>query len=254
MSFLQDRVLELYKEGFRASPVLDQYFIIDEGVLRRAVQYAHITGNETVLEVGTGLGFLTRELAKTGARVITLEKDLRLKPILEKELAGLSNVEVHWQDAVKERWPGFDRLVANWPYSASAPLTFKLLDYTFKKAVVFYQKEFGKKLVSREMGEFGRISIMAQYYFDVRLEEIVPRGAFYPHPATDACIVSLVPRGVPRDREFETFVREVWRHSNKDVRNAVKLATGRDIPDDRKLFSLSVSDLRELYGKVKNAK
>ncbi|MBI4214846.1 ribosomal RNA small subunit methyltransferase A [archaeon] len=250
---LQDRVVEIYKStGFRASPVLDQYFITDERLLARAAGYAGIKQGETVLEIGPGLGFLTRELAKKGARVIAIEKDMRLKPILEQELAGLQNVQLIWKDALKERWPPFDCLVANWPYSASAKLTFKLLDYNFRKAVVFYQKEFGQKLTSREQGEFGRISIMAQYYFDVKLEEIVPRGAFYPQPQTDACIVSLTPRNVPRDTQFETFVREVWRYSNKDVRNAVKLATGKELADERKLFTLPITELRALFDKVKS--
>jgi 16S rRNA (adenine1518-N6/adenine1519-N6)-dimethyltransferase len=240
------------KYGFRSTPILDQYFLVDSGVIQREIRYADISKEDTVLEIGPGLGFITEILAQRAKKVIAIEKDKRLEPILKDELAKYSNIELIFEDALKTDFPKFDKIVSNIPYSISAPLTFKMLDYDFKSAVLLYQREFGEKMMY-EAGDpkYGRLSVMIQYYFNAELKEIVPRGAFYPQPKVDGAIVVLRKKNILRDAEFDKFVREIFRYKNKNAKNAVELATGKKIEDDRKVDCLGVKEVIELYKKVK---
>lgn len=247
------RVSELYvKYSFRASPVLDQYFIINPGVIERCSRYAELSKDDTVLEVGPGLGFLTEELSKKAGKVIAVEADKKLETLLKSEFSNKKNVEFIFEDFLKIKTPKFNKIVSNIPYSISAPLTFRLLEYDFDKAVLFYQKEFGEKMLS-EPGdhEYGRLSVMTQYYFDIEIKETVPKNYFYPQPKVDSCIIVLKRKKIERDRDFDNFVREIFRYKNKNVSNSVKMGVGKEIVDDRKTDYLSVEEVKELYKKVK---
>jgi len=250
---LHDRLNSLMaKYGFRPSFVLDQYFVVDFGVIERELRYAELEFSDTVLEIGPGLGFLTEQLARAVQKVITVEKDKRLEPVLSNELKGYANIDYIWGDVLEVKLPKFDKIVSNIPYSISAPLTFKLLEYDFDRAILCYQKEFGEKMVAQAgTNDYGRLSVMVQYYFDVRLLEVVPKNAFYPQPKVDSAIVSLVRKPVKREPDFDVFIREVFRYPSKDVRNAVKNAFGKEIEDSRKMFTLDIPELRKLYEKVK---
>lgn len=247
------RISELFlKYNFRSTPVLDQFFLIDQSLIARLLRYASISKEDTVLEIGPGLGFITEELAKNSKKVIAVEKDKRLEPILRDAFGSLGNVELIFADALEIRFPKFDKIVSNIPYSISSPLTFKLLDYDFKLAVLLYQREFGEKMMSKPGDhEYGRLSVMVGYYFDAMFKEIIPRNSFYPQPQTDACVVTLSKKQLDRDGRFDVFVRELFRYKNKNVRNAVKLAVGKDIVDDRKVDYLTIEEIRELYSKIK---
>src|SRR3989338_1443888 len=135
----------LLKYQFRQSPVLDQYFVTDFGVLEREVRYLDPKSGDKILEVGTGTGFLTELVARTGAHVTTIEKDKRLEPILKEELvAKHANINLVMGDALEVKWPAFNKFVSNAPYSISAPLIFKLLEHDFELAIVSLQKEFAE--------------------------------------------------------------------------------------------------------------
>lgn len=250
---LLDKVNSLsVKYGFRPSFVLDQNFMIDPGAIEREVRYGELDFSDTVLEIGPGLGFLTEQLARTVTKVIAIEKDKRLEPILTQELRGYGNIEYIWADALETDWPKFNKIIANIPYSISAPLTFKLLEYEFDKAVICYQKEFAEKMVTEAgTNDYGRLSVMVQYYFEPKILEVVPKDAFYPQPKVDSAIVSLVKKDVKREPEFDVFVRELFRYPSKDVHNAVKIAFKKEIEDTRKLFTLGIPELRKLYEKLK---
>jgi 16S rRNA (adenine1518-N6/adenine1519-N6)-dimethyltransferase len=239
--------------GFRPSFVLDQYFMIDSGVIEREVRYGELDFSDTVLEIGPGLGFLTEQLARSVQKVIAIEKDKRLEPVLSQELKGYANIEYIWQDVLEAKLPKFDKVISNIPYSISAPLTFKLLDYDFKKAVLCYQKEFAEKMVTQAgSNDYGRLSVMVQYYFEPKILEVVPKNAFYPQPKVDSAIVSLVKKdNVKREPDFDVFIRELFRYPSKDVRNSVKNAFGKEIEDSRKMFTLDIPELRKLYEKLK---
>ena len=244
-----NRVLELYaRYGFRASPVLDQYFLNEAGALHRLVRYASLSKGDTVLEIGPGLGFITEILAKEAGSVIAVEKDKRLEPLLREELRSFPNVQLIFSDILEAQLPKFNKVVSNIPYSLSAPITFRLLDHEFDCAVLIYQKEFAKKMVAQPgTPDYGRLSVMVGYYFDAKVMEFIPRGSFYPQPNVDAGVVRLARKPITREKRFDDFVRELFRYPNKDVHNAMKIAFGIDIADARKVDHLTIPEVRQLY-------
>ena len=232
--------------------MLDQNFVIDSGLIEREIRYGNLEYSDTVLEVGPGLGFLTEQLAKNVQKVIAIEKDKRLQALLTGELKGYANIEYIWADALETNWPSFDKIISNIPYSISAPLTFKLLEYEFDLAVICYQKEFAEKMVAEAgSNEYGRLSVMVQNYFEPKILEVVPKIAFSPQPKVDSAVVSLVRKDVTRDKRFDDFIRELFRYPSKDVHNSVKFAFKKEVADDRKLFTLDITELKKLYEKLK---
>jgi len=250
---LTQKVREIYaKYNFRASPVLDQFFIINKGVIERVVRYANVNKNDIILEVGPGLGFLTKEIAEKAGKVIAIERDKKLIPVLESELKDYDNVELIFKDVLKTKLPKFNKIVSNIPYSISAPLSEKLLNYDFELAVLFFQKEFGYRMIKKPGQEgYGRLSVMAQHYNEVEVKETVPRDAFYPQPKVDSVIVLLKrKKEVTKDDKFNLLVKEIFRYKNKTVKNAVKIAFNKNIEDERKVRTLKDEDLMELIKQV----
>src|SRR2546428_8033341 len=134
---------ELRRLGIRASRGLGQHFLIDERVARRQIERASIREGETVLEVGPGLGVLTRILGTRAKRVIAIEKDRRLADAL-RALGG--PIEVVQGDALKVEWPPFDVMVSNLPYRISSPVTFRLLDRPLDRTVLTFQRQCAERL------------------------------------------------------------------------------------------------------------
>ncbi|RLG20932.1 ribosomal RNA small subunit methyltransferase A [Candidatus Micrarchaeota archaeon] len=240
------------KYNFRASPVLDQYFAINEGFIDRMIRYAELKEDDVVLEIGPGLGFLTGKIAEKAAKVIAVEKDRRLEPVLKSELSAYENIDFIFDDFLKVELPSFTKVVSNIPYSASAPITFKLLDYDFDLAVITYQKEFAERMLAGAGDpDYGRLSVMVNYYYDAKMMEVVNKSSFYPMPKVDSAVIRLRKKGVEKDKAFDDFVRELFRYKNKDVKNAVKIAFSKEINDTRKVRSLDINDLRSLYKQVR---
>lgn len=205
---------------------LGQNFMIDEGLLRLMISHASVNKNDVVLEIGTGLGFLTRLLSQKCRRVITVEADPRLIMVLRTELRDLENVKLVEGDVLKVSIPSFNKVVSNPPFYISSPILFWLLERNFDCAVLTFQKEFAERLVaSAGSKDYGRLTVMTYYRADVELLDYVPRNMFYPSPDVDSYIVRLKLRLPPfavKDRQaFFELVRTLFTQRNKKVRNAV---------------------------------
>lgn len=211
----------------------DQHFLVNEEILAREVGYAQLTEKDIVLEVGGGLGFLTRELVKQ-CKTIVIEKDIRFIGSLQK-----LDAEVIHADAMKIEFPKFNKFVSNIPYSISLPLTFKLLRTDFELGVMIVQKEFAKKLAARSGKDYGRASVIAQYYADIELLDKVYKSDFEPKPKVESRIVFFKKKR-KENRDFEKFVTNLFRHRRKKV-------TGTDKRPER----LSLNDFIKLYEETK---
>ena len=212
--------------GVRAAKGLGQHFLVDERVAHRHVEYAGIAADDVVLEIGPGLGVLTRPLLRKAARVVAVEKDRRLARGL-RDLGG--NLEILEGDAVKVPLPAFDRVVSNLPYRISSPITFRLLDLPFDRAVLMYQEEFARRLVARQGDEdYSRLSVKAYVRARAELVERVPRSAFWPQPRVDSAIVLLEPRpalfSVEDWATFDAVVDASFQHRRKAIENALRLS------------------------------
>src|SRR5512136_3119995 len=122
--------------GVRADKRHGQHFLVDESIAHRQVEFAAIRRDERVLEIGAGLGVLTRILSEKSRNVTAIEMDRRFCRYLEREVHGVRIVE---GDALKVALPPFDVVVSNLPYEISSPITFRLLENRFDRAVLMFQ-------------------------------------------------------------------------------------------------------------------
>ncbi|MBN2487433.1 MAG: 16S ribosomal RNA methyltransferase A [Methanosarcinaceae archaeon] len=215
----------LKKYGIRGG-YHDQHFLVDEQILDRIVEAAHLDGEETVLEIGAGIGNLTTLLADRAGKVIAIELDPVLVEVLNDRFKTVENVQVIKGDVLKVDFPTFDKVVANLPYSISSEITFKLFKHRFELGILMYQYEFAKRLVaSSNSGDYSRLSVNTRYFADASIIMTVPPSAFSPPPEVRSAVVELVPRPAPFDVVdedfFLRFVTAVFSQRRKKLKNSI---------------------------------
>lgn len=223
---LNETLALLRKHGIRLSRRAGQEQVVDAGILERMVDYAELSRDDIVLEIGAGIGNLTLLLARHAGRVIAVERDRELVKILEERLKKHPNVELLCGDALRVQLPEFKKVVANLPYRISSDITFRLLEHKFELAVLMYQREFAERLVARPgSDDYSRLTVNVNYRASVELLEEVSPEAFFPQPKVTSSIVRLRPREPPfevRDeRIFFNVVRALFQHRRQRVRNAL---------------------------------
>jgi 16S rRNA (adenine1518-N6/adenine1519-N6)-dimethyltransferase len=204
---------------------LGQHFLNNDTVAEREVDYAELTHNDVVLEIGPGKGIITRLLAKRAKQVVAIELDVSLVQQLKVTLP--ENVTLIHGDAVKVDFstlPRFTKIVSNLPFQISSPITFKLLEYPFSKAILIYQKDFADRLVAVPgTKEYSRLTIGVYYKAYCKILEKVPRTCFSPPPRVDSCIVELIRREKPafdviNERFFFELTKQLFNHRRKKIR------------------------------------
>jgi len=222
----------LRRYGLEPSKELGQHFLLDERALDRIVAAAELTGEETVLEVGAGVGNLTRRLTRVAGRVVAVEIDQRFAPALQTELEGFPNVDVVWGDilaldpaALVGEVPY--KVVANLPYGITSAVLRHLLEARLppRRMVVTVQREVAERIVARG----GRMSVLAisiQFYGRPRLLFRLRPGAFYPPPEVESAVLRIDRHSRPpvevEDREtFFRVVRAGFAHPRKQLANSL---------------------------------
>ncbi len=244
-----------------------QHFLRDERILKRIVKYAEINENDIVLEIGAGYGNLTKHLL-IAKKVYAVEIDPKLFERLKilKERLNAENLELINQDILEYKFPKeVNKIVGNLPYEISSPLTEKILKFLEdgKIAVLMYQKEFAERMVA-EPGwmNYSRLSILSRFLAKVEILEYVPKSAFLPAPKVDSAIVKIVPTGRKYDSEFFDFVKMLFTHKKKKVKNAIidaakdkekakeAVAALGDLADER-VFYLDIDEIYKIMNKLK---
>ena len=191
--------------GFSFRRSLGQNFLVDGNVLRNIIRAAEITADDTVVEIGAGIGTLTRALASVARRVLAIEIDARLHPVLHETMTHYGNIELLAQDALQLDWEGLWRdygltqakLVANLPYYITSPLLINLLteELPWESLTVMMQREVAERLTARPATKaYGTITVLASYYSDVEIFQIVSPTVFMPQPGVDSAIVKFTMR------------------------------------------------------------
>ncbi|UCE39355.1 MAG: ribosomal RNA small subunit methyltransferase A [Thermoplasmata archaeon] len=201
-----------------------QYILSNEDVIKRQVDYAELTGKETVLEIGPGLGALTLKLAERADRVVAIEKDYRLYSHLKNKIPP--NVELINADVMDIDIPKFQVVVSNLPYQISSPVTFKLLNLEFSRAILMYQKEFALRMIANAGDKnYSRLSVNVYYNAECKLMEFVSREAFRPKPNVDSAIVKLTLRSPPfsvvSENWFFKVVEALFSQRRKKIKNSL---------------------------------
>lgn len=213
----------LQRHGLVLKKSLGQNFLIDPNILNKIVSAAGLDATKGALEIGPGIGALTQQLAKQAARVVAIEIDQRLLPLLEETLDGYPNARVIHGDVLKvELRPLFEQqfadvsgvsVVANLPYYITTPIIMKLLEekLPLENIVVMIQKEVADRMSAKPGGkEYGSLSIAVQYYCEPEIVTIVPHTVFVPQPNVDSAVIKLkVRKGPPVEVEDEAFFFDV---------------------------------------------
>lgn len=240
------------QNGIKLNKNLGQNYLIDRNKRDQIINFGDISKEDVVLEIGTGIGTLTIELAKKAKKVIAIEHDTQIYEILAKRLKKekIDNVELINDDALKVDFPQFNKIISNLPYQISSPITFKFLDYDFDLAILMYQKEFANRM-NGEVGSKNYSRLSAMLYFKCNVEKLtdVSQESFIPKPKIDSSVVKLTPKEnqIPDD-DFETyskFTKALFQHRNKKIRNA--LIDSRHIINniDKKVLKKRLNDIED---------
>jgi len=228
----------LAQYGLRPKKSLGQNFVTDEGVLGKIVDAAQLTSQDMVLEVGPGLGHLTCLLARQAGRVVAVELDGRLVPILKQRLAALHNVALIQGD-ILDLLPAalplsLDyKVVANLPYYITSAVLQHLLENEQPPArlVVTVQQEVAQRIVARP-DQMSLLAIGVQFYGQPQIVARIKAGAFYPRPDVDSALLridrhSAPPVDAPDRAAFFAVVRAGFAQRRKQLRNSLPVGLGR---------------------------
>lgn len=232
-----------------------QHLLIDESVARREIDYADLNESDVVLEIGPGKGILTRLLAERAYKVIAVEIDEKFVGYLRDTLP--ENVELIHADImdIDLRNLSFNKVVSNLPFEISSPVTFKLLEANFSKAILIYQKEFARRLVAKPGSrDYSRLSVMIYYKTKSRILEIVPKTAFRPIPKVDGAVVEIIRREKPafyveNENFFHEFLNIAFSNRRKTLGKIVRKYYDVEIQDE--FFKRRIEELKpEEIGKL----
>jgi 16S rRNA (adenine1518-N6/adenine1519-N6)-dimethyltransferase len=201
--------------------------MIESSLFQRMVGYASLNQDDTVLDVGAGLGFLTGFMSGGCRTVLAVEADAKLASVLREQLVDVPNAKVVEGDVLKVEVPPFNKVVSVPPYQISSPLLLWLFDRGFDTAVLVFQKEFARRLVASVGTEdYGWLTVVTYYHAEAELLDKVPKWMFYPQPKIDSVIVRLNfkeprPFTVRNRTLFKRLVQSSFTKRNKKVKNAV---------------------------------
>ena len=227
----------LGRHGFRFSKAMGQNFLIASWVPERIALEAGIDAGTGVLEVGPGVGCLTHELAQYAGRVLAVELDERLRPVLRETLADCENAEVLFGDVlrqnlpelVKKRFPGLRPVVcANLPYNVTSPLLTAFLEAgCFETVTVMIQREVAKRLCAKPgTADYGAFTVFTQWHAEPEILFDVSPGCFLPAPKVTSSVVKLTVRRTPpvdvqSEKRFFSVVRAAFNQRRKTLLNAL---------------------------------
>lgn len=252
----------LSKHDFTFSKALGQNFLVNPEVCPSMAQALCADGKTGVLEIGPGIGVLTKELCAVAGKVVSVELDRRLFPVLDETLADFSNLEIVEGDALKldlnaliaEKFAGMStvKVCANLPYYITSPIIIKLLEsrLAIDEIVVMVQKEAAERLTA-EVGsrECGSVSVFVNYYAESELLFEVSRDSFMPAPKVDSAVIRLTLRELPPvevsdEAHFFRLVKAAFSQRRKTALNCLSNGLG--------LSKTQVASALEQIGKSTN--
>ena len=230
---LKETISLLKKLDINPSKKLGQNFLVDKNILKEILLKSNLTNSEIVVEVGAGLGTLTREMLKIAKKVISYEIDKRLYEYLSRELSVYNNIELINDDILKSEIPEHDKVISNFPYTISGPLLEKLFYFPHSSpGILIIEKAISKKLENyRNYQNFSRIAVTFNAFMNCIETFDISRNCFFPIPKIDLSLIKINPLSKintflseSHNREFFIkFVSGLTQYKNKTIKNAINL-------------------------------
>lgn len=258
----QNTIEVLQKYNFSFQKKFGQNFLIDTHVLDKIIQSANITKDDMVLEIGPGIGTMTQYLAQAAGKVIAVEIDKNLIPILEDTLSGYDNVRVINEDVLKldlkkladEENNGKPvKVVANLPYYITTPIIMGLFENHIPATsiTVMVQKEVAERMQAGPGGkDYGALSLAVQYYAEPYIVANVPPNCFMPRPNVGSAVIRLMrhtePKIVVKDEKFMfKLIRASFNQRRKILQNGINNSAELSISKDAVVEALRKMGLSE---------
>jgi 16S rRNA (adenine1518-N6/adenine1519-N6)-dimethyltransferase len=244
---------------------LGQHFLVDPQVLQRIIRAAAITSDDLVIEIGSGLGIVTSEIAKLAYQVIAVEIDKELLRISKDVLKPFNNLSFISRDILKTDLQKIVlgrkyKVIGNLPYYITAPIIEKILVAKARPelAVLMVQKEVAERMAADPGSKkFGSFSIFVQYHAEVELNSLVSKSSFYPWPEVGSAIIVLKPHktskfNVKNEKLFFKLVHTAFQQRRKKIRNSLKdfSINSTKIDLSRRPETLSIEDFVELTNSI----
>ena len=213
-----------------------QNFLIDTSIIDRIIHSINPQVNDKLVEIGPGLGALTCPLLSIAEKLDVIELDRDIIPLLKKNCADRGQLTIHNQDVLRFDFKSLIqnteklRIIGNLPYNISTPIIFHLVNYTSIISDMHFmlQKEVVKRLAATPgNSEYGRLSVMTQFHFNVTPLFLVPPESFDPRPKVESTMVRLRPHAtppvsVPDKQAFDDLVKQAFSQKRKTLRNTLK--------------------------------
>jgi 16S rRNA (adenine1518-N6/adenine1519-N6)-dimethyltransferase len=240
---------------------LGQHFLIDPNVLNRVIEAAELSKDDLVIEIGSGLGVVTAELAKLVYHLIAVEIDKELLRISKEVLKSYQNISFVAKDILEADLQKLIlgrkyKILGNLPYYITAPIVEKIFEIKDKPelAVLMVQKEVAERMVSAPGSKkYGSFSIFVQYHAEIKLDSYVSKSSFLPWPEVGSAIVVLKPYqtppfGVKNEKLFFEIVHAAFQQRRKKIRNSLQKYDLERIGIDlnRRPETLSIDDFVEI--------
>ncbi len=224
----KDQVRTILRErGMSVRKKYGQNFLIDKNIVDKILRTSMIGSNDTVIEIGPGLGALTEGLSNRAKRVIAYEIDAGLSAYLTEHFAGVSHVAIHQQDILEVTLsvPEPIKVISNLPYYITTPILFRLLEgqQPITSITVMMQKEVAERLVATpRTKQYNALSVILQFLAEVKIEFFVPKTCFYPVPEVDSAVVSIALKRQHDQADvapFIQFVKHAFHQRRKTMLN-----------------------------------
>ena len=235
LAYKTKKIVEKY--GFSFKKNFGQNFLVDERVLGKIVSSAEISKVDVVIEVGPGIGTLTQALAKEAYKVVAVEIDTTLVPILGELLSDFDNIEIINEDilkvdvnAIAEKYPDKKiKMVANLPYYITTPIIMNVLEnhIPVESITVMIQKEVAYRMKAQpSTKDYGSLSLAVQYYCEPYLVANVPQNCFMPRPNVDSAVIKLTVMDKPKvqvnnEKFMFEFIKAAFSQRRKTLVNCI---------------------------------
>ena len=235
LAYKTKKIVEKY--GFSFKKNFGQNFLVDERVLGKIVSSAEISKDDVVIEVGPGIGTLTQALAKEAYKVVAVEIDTTLVPILGELLSNFDNIEIINEDilkvdvnAIAEKYPDKKiKMVANLPYYITTPIIMNVLEnhIPVESITVMIQKEVAYRMKAQpSTKDYGSLSLATQYYCEPYLVANVPQNCFMPRPNVDSAVIKLTIMDKPKvqvnnEKFMFEFIKAAFSQRRKTLVNCI---------------------------------
>lgn len=240
--------------NIRLNKRLGQNFLVDTNIIEKIIDGAEIKENETIVEIGPGIGSLTEYVLKEidSGKLIVIEKDNRFIKILNDlfqsdklEIINDDILNVDWNNLLKDNEKV--KVVANLPYYITTPVIMGLLesDYKFESLLFMVQKEVAERMAADPGSKkYGSLSVASQYYSEVEIIDEVPSSVFIPKPKVDSAIIRLkqyenIPYSTLDEDFFFAIVKAIFQQRRKNIKNGLTKAAEINLAKELVLEALA---------------